>query len=170
MENGKDMDATGIQDSFMVKPLVQRQHSTGRHDVMARRQKNRERQRRYRARKRLEAEIKKSCVINQSALTQVDLDQNGVHSPCMTQVHCKRDWKKDARRVHTSEDHQVIHNDVVTLTSESQTPCLPSGIKAEPSFGRECHSVISHSLVNSETPRTITGRRDWKADARRKKC
>ncbi|KAG2680265.1 hypothetical protein I3843_11G092200 [Carya illinoinensis] len=169
MENGKNMNATGTQDSFMMKPHDQRQRTRGHLDVITRRMKNRERQRRYRARKRLEAESKKSCVINESAPPQVDLQQNKIHNPCMTRVHCKRDWKKDARRAHTSKDQDVIPNGTVKLTSENQTPSLASGIKAEPSFERG-YSEISHSMVNSEMHRTISGRRDWKGDARKKKC
>lgn len=170
MENGKNLNVTGTLDNLM-KPMDQIQRTTrGRLDITTRRLKNRERQRRYRARKRLEAESKKPCVTKQSTPPQVDLQQNGIHSPCITRVHCKRDWKKDARKAHTSKDQEVTPNGNVTLTSESQTPCSPYGIKAEPSLERECHSEISHSLVNSETHRTIVGRRDWKADARKKKC
>lgn len=171
MENGKNMNATGTQDSFMMKPHDQRQRTRGHLDVITRRLKNRERQRRYRARKRLEAESKTSSVITQSAPPQMDLQQNKIHSPCMTRVHCKRDWKKDARRARTSKDQDVIANGTVKLTSENQTPSLPSGTKAEPSFEKG-PSEVSHSLseVNSEMHRTISGRRDWKGDARKKKC
>ena len=171
MENGKNLNVTGTLDNLMMKPMDQIQRATrGRLDITTRRLKNRERQRRYRARKRLEEEIKKSSVINQSTPPQVDLQQNVIHGPCMTRVHCKRDWKKDARKAHTSKDQDVISNVTVTLTSESQTPCSTNGIKAETSLKRECHSEISHSLASSETHRTIVGRRDWKADARKKKC
>jgi hypothetical protein len=171
MENSKNMNAsTGTQENLMMNPPEQRHRTKGRLDIVTRRLKNRERQRRYRARKRLEAEIQKSCVTNESTLPQVELQQNGIHSLCVTRVHCKRDWKKDARRAHTPKDQEVTPNGTVTLTSESQTSCLPSGIKAEPPLEREWHPEISHSVVNSETHRTIVGRRDWKADARKKKC
>lgn len=169
MENSKNMNVTGTQESSVMKPLEQRQRTRGHLDIVTRRLKNRERQRRYRARKRLEAEIKKSYVTNESTLPQVELQQNGIHNPSMTRVHCKRDWKKDARRAHAIKVQQVIPNGTVN-SSESQTSNMPFGVKAEPLLEIECHSEITNGLVNSETHRTIVGRRDWKADARKKKC
>ncbi|XWS62148.1 hypothetical protein CRYUN_Cryun07bG0186200 [Craigia yunnanensis] len=134
---------------------------------------NRERQRRYRARKRLEVDMQKSHVLNQPTIPQVELQLNGILSNGTTRVHCKRDWKKDARRAHICKGQEDTLNASVQstfiITVESQTPCFPSGIKVEGSIEIECLSENSHNLGNCETRKPMLGRRDWKADARNKK-
>ncbi|BBH02887.1 hypothetical protein Prudu_013595 [Prunus dulcis] len=100
---GKDMNAAQTQDSFIMKPIDQRERTRSRNDVLTRRLKNRERQRRYRARKRLEADMKKPSIIKQSPPPQVEVQMNGFVSNYVPRVHCKRDWKKDARRARVSE-------------------------------------------------------------------
>ncbi|KAI9177302.1 hypothetical protein LWI28_013446 [Acer negundo] len=166
MEDGQNMNPAATQDSLMMKSLDQRDHTKSRSDIMTRRLKNRERQRRYRARKRLEADTKKSSVPNQTTTPQIELQLNGNLSNSVTRVYCKRDWKKDARRASTFKGQDTPNGSVKPAT-ESQTLCLPSGNKAEALQERECYSF---SLVDCETNKTKLGcRRDWKADARKKK-
>ncbi|KAI5327612.1 hypothetical protein PRUPE_5G036500 [Prunus persica] len=172
LKAGKDMNAAQTQDSFIMKPIDQRERTRSRNDVLTRRLKNRERQRRYRARKRLEADMKKPSIIKQSPPPQVEVQMNGFVSNYVPRVHCKRDWKKDARRARVSEYPEVTPNGCAVLTpmstSESQTVLL-SGTTAEPLLDSETHSEISVNQNNFEMHRPKLCRRDWKADARKKK-
>lgn len=166
------MNATHTQDSFTMKPIDQRERTRGRNDILTRRLKNRERQRRYRARKRLEAELKNSSIIKPSTLPKVEVQFNGTVGNYTSRVYCKRNWKKDARRAHVSNDPEVTTNacaaPTLMSTSESQTVFL-SGTTAEPIFDSETFSEVSVDQSNSEMHRPKLGRRDWKADARKKK-
>ena len=93
-------------------------------ELMARRLKNRERQRRYRAKKRLEADMRKSYMIQQQAVWPVEPQSHGTvnmsetsaaseqveaheNSPTTTsfvaRVYSGRKWKKEARLTHPSE-------------------------------------------------------------------
>ena len=168
MEDGPNMNPSGTQGS-----LVTNINAKSYNDIMTRRLKNRERQRRYRARKRLEADTQMSHVRSQPTIPQVGLQLNGILNNAMAHVRFKRDWKKDARRAHICKDQEDTLNASVQsnliITVESQTPCLPSGIKVEGSIERECHSENSHNLGNCETRKPKLGRRDWKTDARNKK-
>lgn len=174
MENGQSMNVAqtmnvaGTQGSLIMNTLDQRDLSN---DVMARRLKNRERQRRYRARKRLEADMKKSSVLNHSTTPQGDLQPNGSLSNGVGRVYCKRDWKKDARRATKSRDQECALNGFVkpfTLTTKSQS-IFPSENKAVAQAPVEWESGPSLSLVNFERNEAKVGRRDWKADARKMK-
>ncbi|XVF52356.1 hypothetical protein PTKIN_Ptkin05aG0012200 [Pterospermum kingtungense] len=168
MEAGPNMNPTGTQGSFVTNT-----NSKSYNDIMTRRLKNRERQRRYRARKRLEADKQKSHVRNEPTVPKVELQLDGILNNAMARVHCKRDWKKDARRAHICKRQEDMLKasvpSTLTITSENQTPCLPSGIRAEGPQEREGHSENSQNLVNCETRKPKLGRRDWKADARNKK-
>ncbi|XP_061336888.1 uncharacterized protein LOC133283969 [Gastrolobium bilobum] len=164
MENKQT--GSGTQDNSIMKSVDQRARSKGRSDILTRRLKNRERQRRYRARKRLEAETKKPFIVEETAAVQVELQPNGNHN-FMTRIYCKRDWKKDARRAHVSK-HQEMNGSIdpsPTLTCVPEVTCLALGNKAETMLEREIQSGPS----NNEIPRIVLGRRDWKAEARRKK-
>ncbi|KAL2348955.1 hypothetical protein Fmac_002955 [Flemingia macrophylla] len=166
MENNQN--AAGTQDSSIVKSVDQRARSKGRNDIMTRRMKNRERQRRYRARKRLEAETNKSFVVEEAAPVQVELQPNGNHY-FMTRVYCTRDWKKDARRAHVLKPQETNGSmDSPTMTSIPEVTCLAIGQMSETVPEREIQS-LSSSIVSNETPRVVLCRRDWKAEARRKK-
>ncbi|XP_057978202.1 uncharacterized protein LOC131164781 [Malania oleifera] len=174
MENGQNMNALRMQDGFITNPFDQRAFSKSDADLMVRRLKNRERQRRYRARKRLEADAKRSCIVNQSTALQAEMGQSGMLNNRITRVHCVRNWKKDARRAHASKKHEGASRGpliipALTLASESLTPCLPSGTLTDPTLECRVHSESSPSLVNCETDRVTLSRRDWKADARKKK-
>ncbi|RDY10296.1 hypothetical protein CR513_05207, partial [Mucuna pruriens] len=167
MENNQSAAAT--QDSSIMKSADQRARPKGRNDIMTRRLKNRERQRRYRARKRLEAETNKSFVVEETPAVQVELQPKGNHSNFMTRIYCKRDWKKDARRVHVSKHQEMNESiDPSILTSMPVVTCLAIGNKPETVPEREIQSGSS-TIVGDETPRMVLGRRDWKAEARRKK-
>ncbi|KAK2662507.1 hypothetical protein Ddye_001081 [Dipteronia dyeriana] len=168
MEDGQNMNPAATQESLMMKSLDQRDHTKSRSDIMTRRLKNRERQRRYRARKRLEADMKNSSVLNQTTTPQIELPLNGNLSNSVTRVYCKRDWKKDARRASTFKGQDTLNGSLkpaLISGTESQTLCLASGNKAEALQERiRC----SFSLVGCDTNNTKLGRRDWKADARKK--
>lgn len=166
------MSSTQTHDSITMKPIDQRERTGGRSDIHTRRLKNRERQRRYRARKRLEAELKNPSTIKPSTSPNVQVQLNGTVSNYTPRVHCKRNWKKDARRAHVSRDPEVTANAYVapTLmsTGESQTVFL-SGTITEGKFESETYSEVAVDRNNSEMNRPKLGRRDWKADARKKK-
>lgn len=173
MENGKIIDSSIIKDGFMIKTLDEEELSKSHNDITTKRLKNCERQRRYRARKRLEADTKKASVTNQPTPPQVEVEPNGHHNNSVTPNPCKRNWKKDARRAHACNNLEETHNVAVTtalpFNIKSQTVCSAPGIMTGPSRERESHSKNSVSLWISETPETKFGRRDWKAEARRNK-
>lgn len=164
------MNAAQGQDNSTSQLVNQRDTKT-HNDIMIRRMKNRERQRRYRARKRVEADTKKSSILDQSP-PPLEPQLNGVISNYTPRVHCKRNWKKDARRAHILEGSEVTPNGYVSPTvvsnRETQTS-LSSGTKAEALFERESHPDVSTNLVGYETHKARSGRRNWKADARKKK-
>ncbi|KAJ4728685.1 FAM50A-like protein [Melia azedarach] len=129
--------------------------------------------------------MKKSSFLNHSITPQVDPQLNGKPitpqvapqlngnlSNCIARVHCKRDWKKDARRVCMSKGPEDTKNGsvrpILPSTTESQT-LLSSENKAEAQAPAGMESHPSLSLVNGETNKTKLGRRDWKAEARNKK-
>ena len=136
-------------------------------DLIARRLKNRERQRRYRARKRLEADMKRSCLPGQHALLPSEAQSNGIsinvnthqavlplesHTAGPTiayeaRVYSGRKWKRDARKAHLFKE----------LMDPSNVPIVPLSIK--PSLEAGFH------LEDHTNP---TGKREWKADARNK--
>uniref|UniRef100_A0A1J3FRM2 Uncharacterized protein n=1 Tax=Noccaea caerulescens TaxID=107243 RepID=A0A1J3FRM2_NOCCA len=112
-------------------------------EVMIRRMKNRERQRRYRARKRMreEAGIDDNLSFETTTGQQQEEEEeeeeeefnNGYVENFVRRVYCHRDWKKEARRAHLMTD------------------------KTQDGY---CESV-----KRKIWPR----RRDWKAEARKKK-
>ncbi|GLT34730.1 hypothetical protein SLA2020_092290 [Shorea laevis] len=167
MEDAQNMNNMGVQGTSMIKSDPE-----SHNDLMTRRMKNRERQRRYRARKRLEAD-QKSHVLNQSTIQQVSSLENGILNSGMKRVHCKRDWKKDARRANMCRGQEDTPNGTVqpaiTVTSESQVQCPPSAIRADVMLEREPHPENSHGQGICEITKTKLGGRDWKAEARQKK-
>ncbi|EXB99722.1 hypothetical protein L484_023252 [Morus notabilis] len=168
MENGQSVSSCQMQGNLSVELVGQREHSITHNDIMTRRMKNRERQRRYRARKRLEADLQKSNIIEQPTSQVKEVQPNSVVSK-----HCRRDWKKDARRAHVLKNPDASPNGsaiiIPVLSSESQTLGLSSGTEAEFPVQRESHPETSLDIVNHLMHRTATGRRDWKAEARKKK-
>ncbi|CAJ2647248.1 unnamed protein product [Trifolium pratense] len=173
MENKQSTSDT--QDSSTMNFIDQRAHSSkGRGDPLNRRLKNRERQRRYRARKRKETGTTNSFGLEQTATVpvQVEIQSNGNHNNFVTRVYCNRDWKKDARQAHLAKRQEmngsIDHSLTVTLTNVLEATCLGVGNKSETMLDREIQ-YGSSSVVYNETPRTVLCRRDWKAEARRKK-
>ncbi|KGN60386.1 hypothetical protein Csa_000782 [Cucumis sativus] len=141
-------------------------------DIMTRRLKNRERQRRYRARKRLEEEIKKASTAKQPIQTGTYFQPNGIANNPLTRVHCSRNWKKEARSANISrgvEEGSCNSSNMAakTSTSESQLQCVPSNV--DPQLETPSHSKTPAEQLVSETAKKVFGRRNWKADARKKK-
>lgn len=169
MENNQS--ASDTQDNSMMKSVDQREHSTkGCGDLVTRRLKNRERQRRYRARKRLESGTTDSFDVEQTAAMQVELQPNRNRNNFVTRIYCNRDWKKDARRAHLTKRREM-HGSIdhsMTPVNVPEVTCLGTGNKSETMLDRENQSGSSNIGYN-ETPRTVLCRRDWKAEARRKK-
>ncbi|MCI38438.1 hypothetical protein A2U01_0059666, partial [Trifolium medium] len=103
---------------------------------------------------------------------QVEIQSNGNHNNFVTRVYCNRDWKKDARQAHLAKRQEmngsIDHSLTVTLTNVLEATCLGVGNKSETMLDREIQ-YGSSSVVYNETPRTVLCRRDWKAEARRKK-
>lgn len=106
-------------------------------EILLRRIKNRERQRRYRERKRLEADMKNSHFIEHHLFCPAETPPNAVYE---TRVHSGRKWKKEARRLF-----------------------FPTKL-GNMDFEEELTVV---KLAASEH-KNESGRRDWKADARKK--
>ncbi|KAL7166877.1 hypothetical protein ACSBR2_037527 [Camellia fascicularis] len=165
----------GKENSFLMEPLDQREHVQSNNDIMSRRLKNRERQRRYRARKRLEADMKNANTTNNSTPLQVEVQVSGIPDNYVMRIHCQRDWKKDSRMAaHAAKKQKVISNCAaiagLTSANESQSTLFPSGAEAMPPIESEFHSTLnSHEQNNIE--RSVTpARRHWKADARKRKA
>lgn len=141
-------------------------------DVLCRRVKNRERQRRYRERKRLNAGSRNANV-KASQMQMVPLLTNGTVEQYVTRVHCKRDWKKDARRAHAAKPEAISNampSSIQYLTSENHITNVALGTRqTEQIMNGE---VLSQSYTCKSDGGQITtkrGRRDWKAEARNKK-
>ena len=180
MENKQTLSSSGTQEDPIMKPVDQRARSRGRNDIMTRRLKNRERQRRYRARKRLEAESKKSSVLRETPSIEAEptferqIQPNVNHHNFVARIYCKRDWKKDARQANACKHQEVTTpngsvDPFPTLTGEHEAALLASVSKAEQTWERKNQYEFPPGIVNSETPRIVQSGRDWKAEARRKK-
>lgn len=159
-------------DSSLIMPLDSSEHARSPQDLMTRRLKNRERQRRYRLRKRIEAE-RKASIMCQSAPPEIQLQLPELSSTCATRVHCQRNWKKDARRAHfIKEEVNKTGERLMSCTTPiigGQVPCLPSGVDQQLPLESEIQFRSSSVIENSETPRSTLSRRHWKAEARNKK-
>ncbi|KAK8691003.1 hypothetical protein V6N13_074524 [Hibiscus sabdariffa] len=171
LNDGLNMNPSEIQGTLVTNSNTNT-NTKSYNDIMTRRLKNRERQRRYRARKRLEADMQRSHVLSQPTLPKTDLQFSGILNNGTARVYCKRDWKKDARRAHIfkgQDTHNASNQSTLSTTVESQISFFPTGIREEGSSGRECHLESSGNLQNFEIRKSKLGRRDWKADARKKK-
>ncbi|KAL1568905.1 hypothetical protein AAHA92_00451 [Salvia divinorum] len=142
-------------------------------DISVRRLKNRERQRRYRARKRQEADLRKASTFDQSTPVhyqllhpeflsvplEVDISVSGIAPDYLTRIHCQRDWKKDARTAH-------MHKNLETCPlnnggTGSSATFVDGGHQANPLLNPSNTPVLDNSAAN--------GRRHWKAEARNKR-
>ncbi|GAB2273010.1 hypothetical protein Dimus_007822 [Dionaea muscipula] len=142
-------------------------------DVMYQRMKNRERQRRYRERKRLQAEMMNRASVK-SLPTNLPTEPSpiGASNHCITRVHCARDWKKDARRAHAvkQEVSSVITCHAFTSAGENEASFFTSGAKAsEHCSNGEVPSATAPGVDTREKDHSKPGRRNWKAEARNKK-
>lgn len=144
-----------LANNFVYHFFLQMDHNllSWDDDIMAhRRLKNRERQRRYRAKKRLEADMLKLSMLAQSSKPSSS-QATGVASPFaafavsgpIERVHCGRKWKKDARRAHISEE----------LASLPRLPALLLRSPVQTEAGHKCSSQP-------------TTKRQWKMEARNK--
>lgn len=160
MENGQDL--------FAFRTQCAKSHA----DLLDRRLKNRERQRRYRARKRLEADSKKACTLKRSTPQQVEVQLSGVPENFTAKVYCKRNWKKDARNAHALMKSEAVSDrplvSSLTSVSQSQTPSLLSEAKAEqPSLQKNHSENFFRSVCAAK--KYVPNRRNWKAEARKRK-
>ncbi|KAL9251014.1 Cytochrome c oxidase subunit 3-like protein [Drosera capensis] len=179
-------------------------------DIMYQRMKNRERQRRYRERKRLQAgNFNRSLSKNaptanppaepshpspwpiSGSLGALATTVGGVmymHSfqggatllslgllkrtanQHIIRVHCTRDWKKDARRVHAIKQEVPsvpLPSYGVASTGENHGSYSTSASEQCANGGGASASMPGVDARGKD--RTKTGRRDWKAEARNKK-
>lgn len=133
-----EMSNGGMQDGLSID---EKEGLIDKDEVMIRRMKNRERQRRYRARKRMreEAGIDESLSFEtmgqQEEEEELEFDgpSSGYVDNFVRRVYCDRDWKKEARRAH------------LIMNKAQDGSCV--SVKRK---------VRRH-------------RRDWKAEARKKK-
>uniref|UniRef100_A0A7C9AD74 Uncharacterized protein n=2 Tax=Opuntia streptacantha TaxID=393608 RepID=A0A7C9AD74_OPUST len=145
-------------------------------DIMYRRLKNRERQRRYRERKRLQADASKSLATRSlsdpSQWQIVPLPNNGMIEQVVTRIHCTRDWKKDARRVHAAKKEAASDGHTSnghSVTGENLMEHSSGKWEVEQTLKSEVPSPKNAQLDNSDKLRGKQGRRAWKAEARNKK-
>ncbi|KAG6399204.1 hypothetical protein SASPL_140680 [Salvia splendens] len=153
-------------------------------DISVRRLKNRERQRRYRARKRQEADLRKASSIDQSTPVhyqqlhteflsvplEVDISVSGIapgHGPdYLTRIHCQRDWKKDARTAHMHKNSETcpLNNGGTVISSGSSATFVDGGGHQENPLLNPSNTPISDSSAANGS-----SRRHWKAEARNKR-
>lgn len=170
MENLQNKHGSETESSFPMKLIDEGKDYRIDNDIMTRRLKNRERQRRYRARKRLEEEIKKASAVKPTQ-TGTYFQPNGIANNPLTRVHCSRNWKKEARSANVCRGLEASCNSsnitARTSTSESQMQCVPSNL--EPQLETQSRSEPATEQLISETAKKVLSRRNWKADARKKK-
>ncbi|XP_058085931.1 uncharacterized protein LOC131233295 [Magnolia sinica] len=160
----------GVQHEFPAPKILQSLYKMddgsspeARDDIMARRLKNRERQRKYRARKRLEADMRNAHLRNQPASLQIDFQPRGVIRFESRVNHHRRDWKKDARKAHVSKSPEIIPLGLQVTDLDSTSECNAHAKEVPPS-----EPAVSESAT--EANRCLHRRRDWKAAARNKVC
>ncbi|KAH6831001.1 hypothetical protein C2S53_006767 [Perilla frutescens var. hirtella] len=168
-------------DGSMVLHHDEKEADRSPDDILVRRLKNRERQRRYRARKRQEADLRKASSVDQStpphyqqihteflsAPLEVEVSVNGTAPDYLTRIHCQRDWKKDARTAHIHKKQETCpFNNAGTVISASSSATFVDG-------GHQTNlpSNLSNTpaLDNGATHGLQSSRRHWKAEARNKK-
>lgn len=159
---------TTIESSSEMASVLVRCSSNDTDEIMARRLKNRERQRRYRARKRLEEDMKRSYMVQQCDWLPNEKQQqqqqqqlcgtstefgnqqvsrsNATVNSSSDRVHCSRKWKKDARQAHLFRNQENLPNKLV------------HSVKA----------TLESEFTVKTNQTSSTRRRDWKAEARSK--
>lgn len=150
--------------------------------VLNQRLKNRERQRRYRAKKRLEADSTKAdtsltearaFILEQEAQREELLKQiSQVPVNDTSRLYCKRKWKKDARLAHQSKQqpsgYSYLTNSPVGASHESDAPHLLLHLRGESPFESGFNGNNSSSQGETETRTSAPIHRKWKAEARSK--
>lgn len=156
------MNAMESDNDLAIIPVDQGDIGQNYDDAMARRLKNRERQRRYRARKRLESDRKKADNTNDPAPPQRQVQINCAHNSGEGRILCRRNWKQDARRAHMVKQRQIVSNDPCNEL-QARLPGAVAGplVRFENSLG--------NANEDETERRVVPGRRHWKADARNKK-
>ncbi|XP_077242920.1 FAM50A-like protein [Tasmannia lanceolata] len=146
----EDMDITNCDHhKFFAQNVIQpfprmgevnavRECSKSHHDLTARRLKNRERQRRYRARKRVVADMKNAELSNQSTSLQIEPHPGGVVTKFEARVYCHRKWKKEAREICSSREPE--DKSEINLENEHQACSLHMDFQA--CLGRDMHAQI----------------------------
>ncbi|XP_023750889.1 uncharacterized protein LOC111899260 [Lactuca sativa] len=157
MENGHNMINMSTMNDMQMIPFDENDP-----EVIARRIKNRERQRRYRARKRQEADMKRApYIISQpSQPSQPEVPETLVNNTPMeivTRVYSQRNWKKDARRAHLLKQQQ-----------QQQQQNASSSISSKESIDLRNLENQSNFVDTRELSSTPSGR-NWKAEARNKR-
>ncbi|CAM8883033.1 hypothetical protein QQ045_020493 [Rhodiola kirilowii] len=144
--------------------------------------KNRERQRRYRARKRLEADSTKAdttiqqpqafIVMPEAKGEEAQKELTRVPAKDMSRTYCKRDWKRDARLAHLSRQpasgSTSSTNSPAGSSFESVAPHLLLQLRGESLIDSGFHVEDPSSHDDTETKTSAPIRRDWKAEARNK--
>ncbi|CAI9290650.1 unnamed protein product [Lactuca saligna] len=162
MENGHNMINMSTMNDMQMIPFDENDP-----EVIARRIKNRERQRRYRARKRQEADMKRaSYIISQPSQPPVpETLVNNTPMEIVTRVYSQRNWKKDARRAHLLKQQQQ-HQQQQQQQQEQQNVSSSTSTKESidlRNLGNQSNFVDTREL--SSTP----SGRNWKAEARNKR-
>lgn len=154
MENGHNIINMPTMDNLQMIPFDENDP-----EVISRRIKNRERQRRYRARKRQEADMKRAFVTSQPIqplITETQVNQdNNPPVDFVTRVYSQRNWKKDARRAHLLKQQQQEQQQ--NASSSTSTSIDLKNMENQSNF------VDTREL--SSTP----SGRNWKAEARNKR-
>ncbi|GER35444.1 6-carboxy-5,8-tetrahydropterin synthase [Striga asiatica] len=150
-------------DGSLVLHRDEKENGTSPDDILVRRLKNRERQRRYRARKRHQADLIKTSIDNQSSPhihyqpipsefisvpVEVESPEGSSSPDHLTRVHCQRDWKKDARNAHMHKKQESGSIDKADLPSDN---------------------LSTVPVDDDARNRVQPSRRHWKAEARNKK-
>lgn len=176
MDNAHNANISGGNLSLMPS-LGQNDQVISHHELMMRRLKNRERQRRYRARKRLAAER----VLTQTSHPQQYLEADAVKGP--TSLPLPKEIKRRRRR-----KKEIIMDQFTLAQMEMPLPYLETETKNRPTslpLSKEIKRRRRRKKVSTmdqlipvqvempvycapqDLPTRVHSRRDWKRDARR---
>lgn len=169
-------------DGSLVLHHDEKEASRSPDDILVRRLKNRERQRRYRARKRQEADLRKASSVDQSTPLhyqqmhtdflcvplEVEISVSGTVPDYLTRIHCQRDWKKDARTAHIHKKQETCpwNNGGTVIAAGSSATFVDGGGHQENPLSNLSNTPV---LDNSATHGLQSSRRHWKAEARNKR-
>ncbi|KAD5507981.1 hypothetical protein R6Q59_031328 [Mikania micrantha] len=178
MENGHN-----VIEMSTVNNLQMIQSDDNDPEVIARRLKNRERQRRYRARKRQEADLKRARMINHPIQLQVDQTQvNTTPMSILTHVYGQQvdqhHIREQADQTQVSDTHVNIATRVYSqrnwkkdarsahlLKHQEQNVSSSTSASTDPQLSGSQSNLILDAKEHSSTP----SGRNWKAEARNKR-